>query len=170
MNKKIGLLIVGLATLAIGTIFAFAHNHAGFGGQRSGFGGFARPFMLERIAAELGLSDEQKAQANQILEESKTRVEPLMNTMKEGRAQVKDLGTDGNFDEARVNEIAKSQAETMKQLFIEKERTKAQLFAILTPEQREKAKQIEGKFGQRMKGRFGRGQKGGDEKPAPQQD
>jgi Spy/CpxP family protein refolding chaperone len=170
MNKKIGLLVVGLVTLAVGTLFAFAHNRDGFGGYRAGFGGIARPFMLDRIAAELELSDEQKVRAKQILEESKTRLKPLMKTMKEGRADVTQLGTDGTFDEARVNEIADSRAETIKRLFIEKERAKAQLFAVLTPEQREKAKQIEGKLGERMKSRFDRRHKGGNEKPAPQQD
>lgn len=87
--------------------------------------------------------------------------------MKESREQIKDLGTDGNFDEAKVTEIANNQAENMKQLFIEKEKTKAQLFAILTPEQKEKAKEMHHKFGERMKGKFGHRFGGGKEKPAP---
>lgn len=154
-RKKIGLAVLFLGTLVIGTAFAFGKGHGGF---HRGFGpqGFPPPFLLERISKELGLSDEQQTQAKAILESSKERIKPLMEQMKQNHAMAKNLGTDGNFDEAKVNEIANEQSETMKQLFIEKEKTKAQLFAILTPEQREKAKQMQDKFAERMKGRFGK--------------
>lgn len=75
--------------------------------------------------------------------------------IRQNHETAKNLGTDENFDEAKVNEIAHQQSETMKQLFIEKEKTKAQLFAILTSEQREKARQMKEEFGKKMKVRFG---------------
>lgn len=168
IKSKFGLAIIGLVTLTIGTIFAFGFGH-GHDGKGRGFGpgvgqvGFPPAFLVDRIANELGLSDEQKAQSKQILEDSKARIKPLMEQMKSGHEQAIDLGTDGNFDEAKVNQLANSQAETMKQLFIEKEKTKAQLFAIMTPEQREKAKEMQAKFADRMKGRFDKH----DKKSAP---
>jgi Spy/CpxP family protein refolding chaperone len=119
---------------------------------------------MEKIAAELGLSEEQKTQVKQILEDSKARIKPLREQMIQNHETAKNLGTDGNFDEAKVNEIANQQSETMKQLFIEKEKTKARLFAILTSEQREKAKQMKEEFGKKMKGKFGHRF---GEKPAP---
>lgn len=153
-RQKFGLTILVIGILVLGTIFAFAHGREV---KRRGFGprGFLPPALVERIANELGLSDEQKAQAKQILEDSKNRIQPLMEKMKESRQQSKDLGKDGNFDEAKVSELAANQAETMRQLFIEKEKTKAQLFAIMTPEQREKAGQMQDKFAEKMKGRDG---------------
>ncbi len=123
--------------------------------------------MVERISKELGLSEEQKTQSKAILEAAKERVKPLLERMRQNHEIAKDLGTDGNFDEAQVNQIANQQSETMKQLFIEKEKTKAQLFAILTPEQREKAKQMHKQFGKRMKERFGHRFGGFSEKTAP---
>jgi Spy/CpxP family protein refolding chaperone len=158
----IGILAVSILTIGLAGLI-FAKNR---GEHRSGFAGqgFPPPFLVERIANELGLNEEQKTQASEILESSKERIKPLFESMRQNRGITKDLGTDGNFDEAKVNEIANSQAETMKQLFIEKEKTKAQLFAILTPEQREKAKTMQEKFGERMKGRFGHKLGGFDEK------
>ena len=130
-------------------------------------GGFPPPFLFEKIATELGLNDEQKTQAKAILEIRKESVKPLFEQLKQNREKSKNLGTDGTFDEAQVNQIANEQAETMKKLFVEKEKTKAELFAILTPEQREKAKVLQDKFGEKMKGKFGRRFDGFGEKPAP---
>ena len=162
-RKKIFIAIFAVSVI-IGLVgFTFAQKRGFKGGH---FADFPMPLVAEKVAQELGLSEEQKTQAKQIFEDTKTRVEPLMKTMKESREQIKDLGTDGNFDEAKVTEIANNQAETMKQLFIEKEKAKAQLFAILTPEQKEKAKEMHHKFGERMKGKFGH-RFGGKEKPAP---
>ncbi len=163
-RKFFGFAIVGIATLIIGTLFVFAQGgREGWKGRHHGAvfgqGGFPPQFLVDRIAAESGLSDEQKTQAKQIMDESKTRIEPLFATMKQNHEAIKNLGTDGNFEEAKVNKMANQQAETMKQLFIEKEKTKAQLFALLTPEQREKAKTMQEKSGERMRHGFGRGHK-----------
>ena len=164
--KTIGLIGVGIAFFAIGTIIAVASG-SGFHGRRGGPGfgpgfgerGFPGEFLVEKIGKELGLSDEQKTQAKQILSDSKTRVEPLIEAMRESHKQIKDQGTDGIFDEAKVSEFANQQAENTKTLIFEKEKTKAQLFAILTPEQREKAKAMQDKFAGRMKHGFGGGPK-----------
>lgn len=170
--KKIGIVtfVVGvLAVSLVGLIFAKSNGNESFSKHRGGFGGegFPPSFLVEKIANELGLNEDQKTQAKVIIDESKERIKPLFESMKQNREIIKDLGTDGNFDEAKVTEIANQQSETMKQLFIEKEKTKAQLFAILTPEQREKAKTMQEKFAGKMKGRFGHRFGGFSEKPAP---
>ncbi len=116
--------------------------------------------MFDKIAKEFGLSDEQKAQAKQVLDDSKTRTEPLTEAMKAGHESAKDLGKDGTFDEKAVNELATQQSETMKQIIIEKEKTKAALFAILTPEQRTKAEQLRANFEAGFKDKFGKDSEG----------
>ena len=124
----IGILAVSILTVGlVGLIFAQkrGENRGGFAGQ-----GFPPPFLVERISKELGLNEEQKTQANQILEASKERIKPLFESMKQGRQTTKDLGTDGVFDEAKVNQIADSQAETMKQLFCQKYNFKFESFEI----------------------------------------
>lgn len=170
--RKITIGILAVSILTVGLVgLSFAKNSAGggFGKHRGGFGGadFPPPFLVEKISKELGLSEEQQTQAKTIIEAAKERVKPLFESMKQNHEVAKDLGTDGVFDEAKVNQIANQQSETMKQLFVEKEKTKAELFAILTPEQREQAKQMKDKFAGKMKGRFGHRFGGFGEKPAP---
>jgi Spy/CpxP family protein refolding chaperone len=145
--KKITLGILMMALIIAGGIFALANKSSrNFSERRDEF----RERMFSRIASDLKLSEEQKSQAKQVLEDSKSRVEPLMQQMDENRKQIKEFGTDGVYNEQKVQEMANTQADLMKQLFIEKEKGKAQLFAILNDEQRERAKQkmndFEGKF------------------------
>lgn len=170
--KRTTIGIVILLTVAFGLVgLNFAQKGFG-GGHKGNFAekGFPPQFLVERISKELGLSEEQKTQAKQILEASKTRIQPFFEQMKQNHEASKDLGTDGNFDEAKVNQIANQRSETMKQLFVEKEKTKAEIFALLTPEQREKAKEMQEKFAGRMKGRFGHRFSGFGEKTAPSEE
>lgn len=160
--KKITAAILAVTILAVGVglVFAQRGGDKGFGGKHHG------EFMeriFERISEELNLSEEQKTQARQVLETSKTRIQPIMEQLKAGHQTAKTLGTDGTYNEAQVTALANSQAELTKQLIIEKEKTKAQLFAILTPEQRQTALQKIEEMKGRMKNRmpFGGGRFGG---------
>jgi protein CpxP len=146
-----------MAVVGAGAVFIFAQkgSREGFG-RRGGFGG--RGFA--RIAEKLNLTDEQKTQVKTILEDSKTRVKPLLETMRESRRQAENLGTDGTFNEEQVNQIAASQSVTLKQLFIEQEKTKAQIFAVLTPEQRAEAVKMKAEFKDGFRGK-GKNRRGG---------
>ena len=149
--KKALIVFLVMAVVGVGAVFIFAQKGGrggGFGG-RMGFGG--RGF--ERLAEKLNLTDEQKTQVKTILEESKTRVKPLREGLRENRQQAETLGNDGTFNEEQVNQLAARQAETMKQLFVEMEKTKAQIFAVLTPEQRVEAAKLKDAFKERFKGR-----------------
>jgi periplasmic protein CpxP/Spy len=149
--KKIIVAILAIAVLSLGAIFIFAQK----GGKRDGFGGrgFGGP-GFERMFEKLNLSDEQKTQVKQIMEDSKTRIKPLMESLRESHKQAENLGTDGVYNEEKVQQIAATQAETMKQLIIEKEKTKAQIFAVLTPEQRTQAAQMKEQMKERFKDGF----------------
>jgi periplasmic protein CpxP/Spy len=144
--RKFGITFLVCGIIGVATVFAIAQ----------GRGGFGHGFMFEKITKELGLSEEQKTQAKQILEDSKTRIKPLMEASKAAHESAKELGTDGTFDEKAVNVLATQQSETMRQIIVEKEKTKAALFAILTPEQRTKANELRANFESKMKERFGK--------------
>jgi len=162
--KKAIIAILVTAALGIGAAFIFAQkgrmNRGGFGE----FGG--RGF--ERIAQKLNLTDEQKTQVKTIMEDSKTRLKPLMESLRESRKQAENLGNDGTFNEEQVNQIANGQSETMKQLFIEKEKTKAQIFAVLTPEQRIEAAKLKEQFKDGFKDRYKK-RGGKDEAPGTEE-
>lgn len=162
--KKALIVFLIMAFVGVGAVLIFAQKGKRERMGAMNFGG--RGF--ERVAEKLNLTDEQKTQVKTILEDSKTRVKPLMDSMRETRKQAENLGTDGIFNEEQVNQIAASQSETMKQLYIEKEKTKAQIFAVLTPEQRAEAAKMKEMFKERFKGRFkkrfgGRDEMGGTE-------
>lgn len=153
--KKMILAITIFALASLGGIFIFGQTGER---PRGEFGNFGER-VFGRLASELDLTNEQKNQIRAIIADAKTRVKPLKEAMREQRRQLKDFGTDGTFDEARVAAAAAAQADAVRQLILEKEKTKAAVFAVLTPEQRARAAELknrfEDKFGDRLKKRFG---------------
>ncbi len=153
--KKATIAILAVALISIGAVLIFAQRGDGPGRGPRG-GGFGPGKGLLMMAEKLGLSEEQKTQIKGILEDSKTRVEPLREALKSNHDAIKNLGTDGTFNEAEVNRLAAAQAETTKALIVEKEKTKAAIFAVLTPEQRVKANEMKQNMEERFKNRMRR--------------
>lgn len=138
---------VAAAVLTVGAIIVVAQmSHQGDISQH--FAGLINHHeqMIDHISDKLKLTDGQKTQAKQILVDSKPRFEPLLEQLKETHKTCVDLGANGVFDEKKSQELAAGQAEIVKQLLIEKDRTKAALFAVLTVEQREQSKQMMSDF------------------------
>lgn len=149
--KKLGAAFLAIILVAIGTIFIFAQKADGDKGKfRRGFGhrGFAK------MAEKLNLTDAQKEQFKQIREASKSKVQPLWENMKSVRQQLQAATANGQFNETQVQALATQQANIMAQLIVEKERTKSQMFAVLTPEQQSQAKAIKEQMKERFKQRF----------------
>lgn len=149
--KKLTTAFLAIALAAIGTIFVFAQKADGDKGKFKR--GFGHRGGFERLAEKLNLSDAQKAQIKQIKETNKTTVQPLRENMKSIRQQLKAATTNGNFNEVQVQTLATQQANIMAQLTVEKERTKSQIYAILTPEQQTQAKALKEQMKERFKDR-----------------
>lgn len=145
--KKTTIAAAIVAALTIGTIIAVAQmsHKGGFGHHFEGFTNHHEKF-IDHISDKLKLADTQKTQAKQILADSKQRFQPLLEQLKETHRTSMNLGSDGVFDEQKAQEVAARQAAIVKQLIVEKEKTKAALFAVLTSGQREQAKQIMNDF------------------------
>lgn len=146
--KKMKILVAVVAVAVVGTIVAFAQmsHKDGFGHHQQG--SMNHEQFLDHISSALKLSDQQKSQAKQVLADAKPRVEPLHDRLKENHQEAMNLSASGVFDEQKAQQIAARQAEVVKQLFVEKARTHAALFAILPPEQREQAKQMMNEMGE----------------------
>ena len=157
--KKIILAIIAVAVVATGAIFVIAQKRANVGGGH-GFG-HGRGDRMGMALRGLDLTDEQKAKVKEIMEANKTTFEPTMQSMKENRAKLHDLSKDGTFDQAQVEALAKEQGNLVARSIVQKESVKAQVFAILTDEQKAKAAEMRTKFGERMKGHKGFGGKHG---------
>lgn len=160
--KKLTTAFLAIALAAVGTIFVFAQKADGDKGKfKRGFGHHHGGF--ERLTKKLDLSDAQKAQVKQIKEAGKAKVQPLRENMKSIRQQLNAATADGNFNEAQVQTLATQQANIMAQLTVEKERTKSQIYAVLTPEQQTQAKALKEQMKERRQDRKQkRGSKGTD--------
>jgi Spy/CpxP family protein refolding chaperone len=105
----------------------------------------------------LELTDDQKAKVKEITEASRTNIQPLAQQLRDGHQKLEALGTDGSFDQAKVEALAAEQSALMGKMIVEKERTKAQIFAILTDEQKAKAAELKKNRPERGKGHKGFG-------------
>lgn len=150
--KKFTIGFLVFALVALSTVFAIAQKDGdgGWKGKRGGFG---------RLAKQLNLTDAQKEQMKQIREASRAKVQPLREASKANRQKMNAATADGNFDEAQVTAIANEQAIIAAQLTVEKQRVKAQMFQILTPEQKAQIAQLKEQMKERFGNRKTRGEK-----------
>ncbi len=147
--KKIILGIIAVVVLAGGAIFVVAQkaHHPG----RSGFVPGRGDHMLGMALRGLDLTDEQKAKVKEIMEASRTSVEPLGQQMRDNHKTLADLGANGAFDQAKVEAAATEQGNIMAKLIVEREKARAQVFAILTDDQKAKAAAMRAKFEEHFK-------------------
>ena len=75
------------------------------------------------------------------------------------------LTESGSFNEAAVRSAATKQAQTETDLTVERARVKSQIFAVLTPDQRTKAQEMEKSFAGR-RARWGHGKGTGANQPS----
>ena len=146
MRKRV-VVISGIAVLVIAAaVFATAQaglrfNHFqghGRSERRHGPG----PEMMEHMARALGLSEDQKTQIKALMDGIQPSEEARLQKMEELHKQLEAATANGQFDEAKVREIANQQAQIHADQIVEHERMKAKIFSLLTPEQRVKAEEM----------------------------
>jgi len=108
---------------------------------------------FERMAWALDLTADQKSQVRAILDAEREKSAPLRRQLMENRAKLRDLAQAVPYDEAAVRKLAASQEQARVELVVSRTRAMNRVFALLTPEQREKAKA----FGPFHEGGRGRG-------------
>ena len=101
----------------------------------------------------LDLTDEQKAKMKQIREGSRAAVQPLREAMKANRQKLAEATANGTFDEASVTAIANEGAAIQAQLTVHRAKIGAQMYSILTDEQKAKAAEMKAKRKQRFEER-----------------
>lgn len=142
MKKKIFLgvtaIILVVAAGMAGTVLAQGPGR-GFG-PGAGFGRHSG-WMLRHMTKELNLTADQQTQIKSIMQAQKAKVQPLMQQLRQNE-QAQNANITGTFDEAQARTFAGQQAQLMTDLIVERQRTKSQIYAVLTPEQRQKAQQL----------------------------
>ena len=110
--------------------------------------------IMAHIADELKLTDAQKTEIHAVFAAERQNVMPLLHKLHENKQQYDAANASGGFDEAKARAFASRQAETIAELIVAKERVRSKVYAVLTPEQREKAQAMHGRFAARVHEHF----------------
>lgn len=141
MKKKFFLgvtaIILVVAAGLAGTVLAQGPGREFGPGFRHHHGGW----MLGHMTKELNLTADQQSQIKSIMQAERTKIQPLMQQLRQNE-QAQNATITGNFDEEQARAFAGKQTQIMSDLIVEKQRTKSQIYAVLTPEQRQKAQQL----------------------------
>ncbi len=127
-------------------------------GNRGGGRGMGPGRHFARMAGELGLTAEQKGQIRTILDAEREKNEPLRKQLAENRDRLRKIAEKEPFDESGVRKLAADLEKTRVELVVSRTRAMNRVHALLTPEQREKARTLR-PFG--GIGPFGEGRRGG---------
>jgi len=120
----------------------------GFHGQHGATGPGKR---IDRMAKKLNLTEAQQEQMQAILASERDTVKPLRHQLAVNRLNLRKAIEAEPFEEATVRALAESQNKARIELVVSRARAKSQIYALLTPEQRELAKEL----GPMWKGRHG---------------
>lgn len=120
-----------------------------------GHGGMFSDRMLQHMSSYLNLTEAQQGQVKEIVAKEKPTMQPLLLQMGQSHQQMLQLVTSGNFDENKARDIASQQAQTMTALEVRKASMEAQIYQLLTPDQKTKAMQFISEHEQRWKQRRG---------------
>jgi protein CpxP len=136
MRKKSIVIVAILMAVAAGLATTAFAQHSGMG-----FGRHHNGWMLKHMTKQLNLTADQQTQIKGILAEEKTKIKPITQQLRQNE-QAENANINGNFDETQARAFAGKQAQLMTDLIVEKQRTRSKVYAVLTPEQRQKAQQL----------------------------
>lgn len=97
---------------------------------------------LEIMAEVLDLSEAQKQQIRDIVEQERTEMGDNKKKMCEGREQMRTLLESDTFDEAAIRSLAQSQSALRTEMLISRAKVKHQVFQLLTADQQELAEKL----------------------------
>jgi protein CpxP len=135
MHRKFIIVAAILMAVAAGLATSAFAQHPGMGFGRHG------GWMLKRMAKQLNLTEAQQTQIKGIMADEKTKTKPMMQQLRQNE-QAQNANVNGAFDEVQAQAFANKQAQLMAGLIVEKQRIRSEVFAVLTPEQRQKAQQL----------------------------
>jgi protein CpxP len=136
-SNKLNLLTAALAvaSLATATVAQEGPHGRGFGGPGIELRG-------------LELTDTQKAQVHQIMTAERPTLTPLMQQEMQNHQQMTALVRGGSFEEAKAQPIAAQEATIHSQITVERAKIEAQIYQLLTPDQKTKLAERDAKRGQ----------------------
>jgi protein CpxP len=79
----------------------------------------------------------------------------MRTEMEASRKTLREYKQGNNFDESEFRAIAQKHADLKTEMMVQQAKTKQQIFAVLTPEQRQKAEKLRGMRGEGLFGKHG---------------
>jgi Spy/CpxP family protein refolding chaperone len=126
-----------------------------FGGGGDHLGFFERG--LPRMAEDLGLSNEQLDKIQAVIGAARPKIEDYAEQLRQGREAYRAAHDDLTvFDEGAFRAHALEQNQIQTDLMVIAGKAKAEIFSILTPEQRQQLEEMRGTFGKKSFRRGGR--------------
>jgi len=98
--------------------------------------------QMERIADALQLTDEQHQQLKQIHRSERNERMSLHDAMQDNHEALEKLNPSARSYEEKLVKLAREEARLVKRKVIQEGKVRARVYAILTPEQREKAAEM----------------------------
>ncbi|QKT03501.1 Spy/CpxP family protein refolding chaperone [Ectothiorhodospiraceae bacterium 2226] len=90
---------------------------------------------MRHLLQGLDLSDEQRAQIQEIVREHKGGTGEMRQQMREHQQAMREVITADRFDEVQARELAKAQSERMQEMMVRRAQMMHKIHAVLTPEQ-----------------------------------
>ena len=138
-----GALVVVLA--GVGT-FAFAQGPGGFRGR----GPMAGPRAGLPLEA-LNLTDAQREQVRQLMQQHREQTRPLVDRLRAAHEAQRQAVEAIPADEARIRAATGERAAVEAELAVHRARLQADVYALLTPEQQQRAQQLRAEREARLK-------------------
>jgi len=155
--------------IGIGLVTGLAMPALAFPGNRGGCEGGHSERHMQRLAQQLNLTDEQQQKIRAIHEQDRDDFRKIGQQMRDNRKALYRLDTSDAGYEARVKKLARGQGELVERMIVLHSRERAEVRALLTPEQRETAQKLKQQRRDRMKDRMrdGKGDRGWHERQGP---
>lgn len=170
MRSKFWMVAVAMVALILGGVamLSYAQENAPSATQKAWHGRHGR---MAYMARELNLTDAQKAQIKDIFQADKANGLPLMQQMAANKKAMLEATANGNYDQAKIQQLANQQAQLMSQLMVQKQAIRHQIYTqVLTADQRTKAEQLRAQEISRIDSRMQKwSQAGENTSPQPQQ-
>jgi len=99
---------------------------------------FSSPQLPASLVSYLNLAQSQVGEIQVLIGSERQRLEPLLTRLNENRQRLAAATENGKFDEKLVRQLATQQSRLMAELIVATSRFQAELYAVLTPEQRTK--------------------------------
>jgi protein CpxP len=111
--------------------------------------GWGMRHMMGFPFKQLDLTDAQRTQIKQVMQQEHSTMKPLMQQVHTMQQQLKQY-SEGTYDDAKVQTLVAQQAQTLVQLKVQETRIHSEIYQLLTADQQTKLKEIEANHEARM--------------------